>query len=450
MPELSLRLPNLTGLIMKKTDAPILKYSAKGRSIKIEDFLLRPPVEKGADKIAADVLAEIRRRGDSAVVKFARQFDRSTVTLATLCVTEAEVGEAKKTVDADFKKAAKEAHQRITQFAIAGLREDWRMPSPQGGWLGEKFVPLDRVGAYIPGGAAPLASTALMTLTLAEVAGVPERIACTPAGADGKVNPYILYALQLAGATEIYKVGGIQAIGAMAYGTKTIKKVQKIVGPGGPYVTAAKRLVYGEVGLDMVAGPSEIAVLADDTADPAHVAADLLSQAEHGTGSEKALLVSTSEKLAKAVRAELEIQSARLSRKKPVARVLARGCLLTVVENIEKGIELCNRFAPEHMEVIVKNAERVAAKIHTAGAIFIGPWTPEAVGDFAAGPSHVLPTGGTAAFFSGLTVEDFRRRVSLIHFTKKDLEETVSVVEAFGRVETLDAHARSASIRLKK
>ncbi|MFA6174598.1 MAG: histidinol dehydrogenase, partial [Kiritimatiellales bacterium] len=361
-----------------------------------------------------------------------------------------EIAAAKKAVDADFKKAAKEAHKRITQFAIAGLREDWRMPAPQGGWLGEKFVALDRVGAYIPGGAAPLASTALMTLTLAEVAGVPERVACTPATADGSVNPYILFALDLAGATEIYKVGGIQAIGAMAYGTKTIKKVQKIVGPGGPYVTAAKRLVYGEVALDMVAGPSEIAVLADDSANPAHVAADLLSQAEHGTGSEKALLVTTSEKMAKAVRAELEIQSAKLIRQKPVAEVLARGCILVVVPNIGAGIELCNRFAPEHMEVIVNNAERVAAKIYRAGAIFIGPWTPEAVGDFAAGPSHVLPTGGTAAFFSGLTVEDFRRRVSLIHFTKEDLKETVSVVEAFGRVETLDAHARSATIRLER
>ena len=435
---------------MKKTDAPILKYSAKGRSTKIEDFLLRPPVEKGADKIAAGVLADIKEHGDSAVVKYAQQFDRSPVTLATMRVTTAEIAAAKKAVDADFKKAAKEAHKRIAQFAVAGLREDWRMPAPQGGWLGEKFVALDRVGAYIPGGAAPLASTALMTLTLAEVAGVPERIACTPATADGSVNPYILFALDLAGATEIYKVGGIQAIGAMAYGTKTIKKVQKIVGPGGPYVTAAKRLVYGEVALDMVAGPSEIAVLADETANPAHVAADLLSQAEHGTGSEKALLVTTSEKMAKAVRVELEIQSAKLIRQKPIAEVLARGCLLIVVENVEMGIELCNRFAPEHMEVIVKNAERVAAKIYRAGAIFIGPWTPEAVGDFAAGPSHVLPTGGTAAFFSGLTVEDFRRRVSLIHFTKEDLKETVFVVEAFGRVETLDAHARPATIRLEK
>ncbi len=435
---------------MKKTDAPILKYSAKGRSTAIEKFLRRPPVEKGADKIATDVLSEIKKHGDSAVVKFARQFDRSNVTLATLRVSKVEIAAAKKAVDADFKKAAKEAHKRITEFAVAGLREDWRMPAPQGGWLGEKFVALDRVGAYIPGGAAPLASTALMTLTLAEVAGVPERVACTPAGADGTVNPYVLYALDLAGATEIYKVGGIQAIGAMAYGTKTIGKVQKIVGPGGPYVTAAKRLVYGEVALDMVAGPSEIAVLADETANPAHVAADLLSQAEHGTGSEKAILIATSEKLAQAVRVELENQMAKLVRQGPVAQVLTNGCILVVVPHIGKGIELCNRFAPEHMEVITKNAESVAKKIHTAGAIFMGPWTPEAVGDFAAGPSHVLPTGGTAAFFSGLTVEDFRRRVSLIHFTKKDLEETVSVVEAFGRVETLDAHARSATIRLEK
>jgi histidinol dehydrogenase len=435
---------------MKKTDAPILSYSAKGRSRRIEDFLLRPPVEKGADDIARNVLADIKKRGDSAVLKYARQFDRAPRTLVDFRVSKAELSAAKKAVDADFKKAAREAHKRIAQFAIAGLREDWRMPTPQGGWLGEKFVPLDRVGAYIPGGTAPLASTALMTLTLAQVAGVPERVACTPADADGNVNPYILFALDLAGATEIYKIGGIQAIGAMAYGTKTISKVQKIVGPGGPYVTAAKRLVYGEVALDMVAGPSEIAVLADDSANPAHVAADLLSQAEHGTGSEKALLVTPSEKLAKAVRAELAAQAATLTRHQPVSKVLARGCILAVVPDIEKGIELCNRFAPEHMEIMTRSATAVAGKIRSAGAIFIGPWTPEAVGDFAAGPSHVLPTGGTAAFFSGLTVEDFRRRVSLIHFKKGDLEETAPVVEAFGRVETLDAHVRSATIRLEK
>jgi len=435
---------------MKKTDAPILKYSAKGRSKKIEAFLRRPPVETGADEVARKVLTDIQKNGDAAVLKYAQQFDRAPATLTKIRVSNAEISAAKKQVDAPFKKAAKEAHKRIAQFAVAGLREDWRMPAPQGGWLGEKFVPLDRIGAYIPAGAAPLASTALMTLTLADVAGVPELVACTPADEKGNVNPYILYALDLAGATEIYKVGGIQAIGAMAYGTKQIAKVQKIVGPGGPYVTAAKRLVYGEVALDMVAGPSEIAVLADDSANPAHVAADLLSQAEHGTGSEKALLIATSEELAKAVRVEIDVQVKTLVRKAPIAKVLARGCILVVVPDIEKGIELCNRFAPEHMEVITRRAEAVAKKITTAGAIFIGPWTPEAVGDFAAGPSHVLPTGGTAAFFSGLTVEDFRRRVSLIHFKKGDLEETVPIVEAFGRVETLDAHARSATIRLEK
>ena len=436
--------------IMKRTDAQILKYNGKGTSRKIEQFLLRSPTEKNADQTAAAVLADIKQRGDAAVISYVHQFDRSPVSIKTLRVKESEFAAAAKAVDEEFKNAAKEAHKRISAFAAAGLRADWTMPSPQGGWLGEKFVPLERVGAYIPSGAAPLASTALMTLTLAQVAGVPERVACTPADAAGKINPYVLFALELAGATEVYKVGGIQAIGAMAYGTKTICKVQKIVGPGGPYVTAAKRLVYGDVALDMVAGPSEIAVLADDSANPKHVAADLLSQAEHGTGSEKALLVCLSEKFATAVRAELAKQSAALSRTTPVENVLANGCILAVVPNVELGVELCNRFAPEHMEVMVKKAERVAKKITAAGAIFIGPWTPESVGDFAAGPSHVLPTGGTAAFFSGLTVEDFRRRVSLIHFTENDLKEALPVVEAFGRVETLDGHARSATVRFEK
>jgi histidinol dehydrogenase len=288
-----------------------------------------------------------------------------------------------------------------------------------------------------------------MTLTLAKVAGVKELVACSPADKDGKLNPYILYALDLAGATEIYKVGGIQAIGAMAYGTKTISKVRKIVGPGGPYVTAAKRQVYGDVALDMVAGPSEIAVLCDSSANPAHVAADLLSQAEHGTGSEKSLLVTTSGKQAEAIRSEVLKQADLLMRSEPISQVLEKGMLLVVVKSMTDGMKLCNLFAPEHMELIVKNPESWVPKVVNAGALFIGEWTPESVGDFAAGPSHVLPTGGTAAYFSGLTVEDFRRRVSLIQFTKEDLKDTLPVVEAFGRVETLDGHARSASIRFE-
>ena len=434
---------------MSRNLAPIVKWGTDRKYKKVEDFLRRPSVEKKAMDVAASVLWNIREFGDKALIDYARRFDKSNISNRRIRVTPQELTEARRAVDPEFKKAAMQAYDRIVAFAKNGLRKDWSMSTPQGGSLGEKFVPYERVGAYIPGGTAPLASTALMTLTLAKVAGVKELVACSPANAEGKLNPYILFALDLAGATEIYKVGGIQAIGAMAYGTKLIPKVQKIVGPGGPYVTAAKKQVYGDVAIDMVAGPSEIAILCDTTANPAHVAADLLSQAEHGTGSEKALLITTSQRIAEEVRAEVLKQAALLTRKEPIREVLRKGMLLIVVKSLADGIKLCNLFAAEHMELLVRNPEKWADKITNVGALFIGEWTPESVGDFAAGPSHVLPTGGTAAYFSGLTVEDFRRRVSLIHFTKEDLEETLPVVEAFGRVETLDGHVRSASIRLE-
>jgi histidinol dehydrogenase len=316
--------------------------------------------------------------------------------------------------------------------------------------LGEQFGAIDRVGAYIPGGAAPLASTALMTVGLAKIAGVPEIVACTPCDKNGKVNPYVLYALDLAGATEIYRIGGIQAIGAMAFGTKSIGKVQKIVGPGGPYVTAAKRLVYGHVDLDLVAGPSEVAILADETARPEHVAADLLSQAEHGTGLEKLLLVTSSAQLAYAVNDELLRQAARLVRADAVNKVLAEGTLIAIVDTLDIGMELCNRFAPEHLEIMVREPRIWLKKVRRAGAVFVGPWTPECVGDFIAGPSHVLPTGGTAAMFSGLTVDSFRRRTSFMSYTRADLQDVLPVIESFSQVEQLDGHARSARIRFEK
>lgn len=434
---------------MSRNLAPIVKWGTDKKYKRVEDFLLRPSVEDTAMKAAATILSDVKERGDKAVIECARRFDGSNISTRRIRVSEAEIAAAMKLVDNAFKKAAEEAHKRIVAFSRNGLRDDWKMETPRGGMLGERFVAFDRVGAYIPGGAAPLASTALMTLTLAKVAGVKELVACSPAGADGKLNPYIIYALVLAGATEIYKIGGVHAIGAMAYGTKSIAKVRKIVGPGGPYVTAAKRQVYGDVALDMVAGPSEIAVLCDTSANPAHVAADLLSQAEHGTGSEKSLLITTSQKQAEAVRAEILKQAETLSRSEPIKQVLANGMLLVVVKNLSDGMKLCNLFAPEHMELIVKNPEKWAGKVENAGALFIGEWTPESVGDFVAGPSHVLPTGGTAAYFSGLTVEDFRRRISLIQFTREDLQDTLPVVEAFGRIETLDGHARSATIRFE-
>jgi histidinol dehydrogenase len=361
-----------------------------------------------------------------------------------------EIEEAKKAVDAGFKKAAREARKRITAFSKAGMKKDWKMKSPKGGMLGEKFVPYDRVGVYIPAGEAPLASTALMTAAIAKVAGVPEIVACTPCGKDGRVNPYVIYALDLAGATEIYKVGGIHSIGMMAYGTKTVKRVQKIVGPGGAYVTAAKRQVYGDVALDLVAGPSEIAVVADDNAEPRHVAMDLLSQAEHGTGWEKALLITPSQQVLDEVKKALIEHTKTLSRTDGINRVAERGGIMLVkVENLEEGVELCNRFAPEHLELMVENPRKWMKKITCAGAIFLGAWTPESAGDFAAGPSHVLPTGGAAAKFAGLTVDDFRRRSSFIEFTRADLKDALHVIEAFGRVEGLDAHARSATIRFE-
>jgi histidinol dehydrogenase len=395
------------------------------------------------------MLADIRERGDKAVLEHAARLDGAELTTATLKVKQHERLAARKSVDAMFRHAAREAHSRVAHFARSGMRKDWRMSSPKGGMLGEQFSPLDRVGVYVPGGTAPLVSTAIMTVTLAKVAGVPEIVVCTPVGKRGKVNPYLLYAMDLAGATEIYKVGGIQSIGAMAYGTRTIKKVQKIVGPGNQYVTAAKRLVYGDVALDMVAGPSEIAVLADDSASPAYVAADLLSQAEHGSGQEKALLVTPSERLAEAVKEELLKQAEQLERQETIYRVLKSGTLLVVVDQLDHGMELCNRFAPEHLELLVHESRRWVRKVRAAGAVFAGPWTPESAGDFVAGPSHVLPTGGTAAMFSGLTVDDFRRRSSVIALTRADLKEVGHVIDTFGRVEGLDGHARSAQVRFE-
>jgi histidinol dehydrogenase len=428
----------------------IVKWSPNRPSDTAVAFLNRPAFAPEAEAVAREVLARIKEKGDEAVAEYVRKFDGAELVPGKFAVSPDERKAAIEAVDVDFKRAAAEAHKRIQRFAQAGLRKDWTIPTPKGGVLGEQFVPLARVGIYIPGGAAPLASTALMTVTLARVAGVLEIVACTPADKNGKVNPYLLYALDLAGTSEIYKIGGIQAIGAMAYGTQSIRKVQKIVGPGGPYVTAAKRMVYGDVDLDMVAGPSEIAILADDSTDPAFVAADLLSQAEHGTGYEKVLLVTPSQRLADEVQKALVSQTEKLSRKEMINKVLANGALLVVVDNLDVGMELCNLFAPEHFEILTEEPRRWLKKVKTAGAVFIGSWTPECAGDFAAGPSHVLPTGGTAAMFSGLTVDTFRKRTSVISFTRADLQDVLPVIEAFGRVEQLDAHARSAKIRFEK
>lgn len=425
----------------------IVEWSSRRPQPVVERFLKRPAFADDAEAAAREVLADVRARGDAAVRDYAARFDGSVLTPARLRVDAPAIAAAAKAVDAPFRAAVREARRRIAAFARAGRKRDWSVAAAGRGRLGERFVPFERVGVYVPGGAAPLASTALMTATLAAVAGVREIVVCSPAGADGELDPYLLHAVAAAGATEIYRVGGIQAIGMLAYGTRRVPKVQKIVGPGGTFVTAAKRQVYGHVALDLVAGPSELAVLADETADPRFAAADLLSQAEHGTGWEKVLFVGTSRSLAEAVADEVRRQAEQLTRREAIRRVMRRGLLLVVVETLDDGVELCNRFAPEHLELLVRRPRVCLQGIRCAGAVFLGSWTPEAVGDFVAGPSHVLPTGGAAAMFSGLTVDDFLRRSSVIEFTRRELEAALPVIDAFGRVEGLDGHARSARIR---
>jgi len=428
---------------------PIARWSSRPTPV-VDAFLQRPTFDPAAEAAAAALLPDIRARGERAVLDAAQRFDGARLTPATLRVTPAELDAAARQVSPAIRRAVAAAHRRVMAFARAGMRRNWRMPTGHGGSLGEQFTPLDRVGVYVPGGAAPLASTAVMTATLAQTAGVAEIVACTPCGPSRQVNPTLLYALRLAGATEIYKVGGIQAIGLMAFGGRTVKPVQKIVGPGNAYVTAAKRQVFGYVAIDQVAGPSEIAVLADATANPAWVAADLLSQAEHGSGHERALLVTTSAALAQAVRRELVRQIPLLSRADLVRRVIAKGgLLLAVTSTLDAAVDLVNRFAPEHLELLVRQPRRLVPRMRAAGAIFVGGWTPEPAGDFAAGPSHVLPTGGAARMFSGLTVDDFRRRSSVIAYTRRDLAAALPIIKTFGAVEGLDAHARSGTIRFE-
>ena len=429
----------------------IVEWAAeKPQSKIVTKFLARSAFPEEAEKAAAEVLAAIRAEGDAAVARYVEKFEGAHLTPKRFRVTEKELAAAEAAVAPDLKRAVKDAYARVMRFSKASLRKPWTMKTPKGGTAGEFFSPMDRVGVYVPGGTAPLASTSVMTVTLAAAAGVKEIVACTPAGPTGTPNPVLLYALKLAGATEVYRVGGIQAIGLMAFGTKTVKKVQKIVGPGNAYVTAAKRQVYGFVGIDQVAGPSEIAVLADGTVSAQWVAADLLSQAEHGSGWEKSLLVTQSKDFAEEVKRVLLAQTATLSRKALIQRVIDRdGILFAVTPTVEDGLELVNRFAPEHFEIMCKDATKLMKGVRSAGAVFAGAWTPESAGDFVAGPSHVLPTGGAANMFNGLTPDDFRRRHSFVAFTKGDLAQTKSTIEAFARVEGLDAHGRAATIRFE-
>jgi len=365
-------------------------------------------------------------------------------------VSDKEISEAYKKIDSITKDSIETAIINVTEFAKKQLPKNWSFSPRHGVTLGEKFEPLDRIGAYVPGGTAPLVSTVIHTIAIAKAAGVKEIVAVTPPGKDAIIIPELLYAMKEAGATEIYRLGGVYGIGALAYGTETIKKVGKIVGPGNAYVTAAKKYVYGDVAIDMIAGPSEIMVIADENNNPDFIAADILSQAEHGSGHEHAVLVTDSKTLIAKVKASIKKQAAKLSRKGPIKTVLANGVFLIQVKNMGQAVEIANSYAPEHLEIMCTDADNLAQRVKAAGAIFIGEYTPEPVGDFVAGPSHVLPTGGSAKYFSGLTVTSFLRRTSLIKYDKQALEKEIPAIEKFASMEGLDAHGNSALIRFNK
>ena len=395
-----------------------------------------------------EIIRNVEQHGDKALIQFTEKFDGAKLAPRQLSVGQTELANAWRSTDARTRKAIRLAKANVAFFAKQSLRKNWQARNPQGGVVGEKFDPFARVGVYIPGGPAPLASTTLMTVTLAKVAGCREIVACTPCDKAGQVNAALLAARGQAGATEVYRVGGAQAIAAMACGTKTIRPVQKIFGPGNAYVVAAKRLLFGRVAIDLLPGPSEMFVLADASANPKFAAADLLAQAEHGSGHERVWLASNSKKLIAGVQREIDRQLPSLSRQKFIKKVLGKNGWLIHVKSINDGIALANRIAPEHCELMLRNPGPAVKQIVTAGAIFVGSWSPTVLGDYMAGPSHTLPTGGAGASFAGLTVDQFQRRTSVVKYNRPALAKSIDTLRTFAEMEGLDAHGRSAEILL--
>lgn len=421
-------------------------FDARLAAIGAGSSLFDPTVE---DRTRGVVTA-VAERGDAALTELTERFDGVRLEPHQLAVGAAELMAASLQADAALRKAVRDADRNIAAFAKKSLRKSWSAVNSHGAMVGEKFDPFQRVGLYIPGGTAPLVSTALMTVTLARVAGCPEIVVCTPPGKDGLVNPALLFAARAAGATEIYKVGGAQAIAAMALGTSTIRPVAKVFGPGNAYVVAAKRLLFGRVAVDLLPGPSEVLVLADDSANPAFIAADLLAQAEHGSGSERIWLVTPSAALIKDVEREIARQLPALARRDFITKILETGAWGIVVRDLKQGVAVVNALAPEHCEVHTRQALALSMGIVTAGAIFLGGWSPTVLGDYVAGPSHTLPTGGAGRSFAGLTVDQFQRRTSLVEYDRAALAKAIGGVRAFAGMEGLDAHGASAEVRLSK
>jgi histidinol dehydrogenase len=423
-----------------------LTGSRVGESAKLKKILSRGVGLNNEILTRADaIIRELRERGDAALVEFTLRFDGVRLTPETLRVDRQVIETLAAQVDDDLIAAMREAISNIRYYHEHQLAGDWEITRDNGVRLGQRVRPLEIVGLYVPGGSAAYPSTVMMNAVPAQVAGVRRIVVVTPP-AQFKQNPVIAATLKELNLFEVYTIGGAQAVAALAYGTETIPRVDKIVGPGNQYVAAAKKLVYGAVDIDSIAGPSEIVVVADDTARADFAAADLLSQAEHSEDA-AAILITPSEKLAEAVREEIVKQTATLTRREIIERSLADFGALIVVESLDAARELADQIAPEHVEVITEDSEATAAKINHAGAIFIGPYSPEPVGDYFAGTNHVLPTGGTARFSSALGVYDFLKRTSIIRYTQAELRRTAASIDRLARAEGFDAHARSATIR---
>jgi histidinol dehydrogenase len=415
----------------------------------LENLLKRSPNSYGKyEASVAAILADVKEKGDEAIFEYTKKFDGAEINADNIVVTKAEIEEAYSLVDAQLVDVIRKALVNIRDYHAKQKQYSWFDSTPNGTILGQKVTPLNRVGVYVPGGKAAYPSSVLMNIIPAKVAGVNQIIMTTPPGKDGKVNPGTLVAANEAGVDVIYKVGGAQAIAAMAYGTASIKKVDKIVGPGNIYVALAKKAVYGHVSIDSIAGPSEILVIADETANPRYVAADLLSQAEHDEMA-SAILITTSSELADKVSEEIEGFVSVLSRSEIISKSLENYGYILIAKDIEEAVETANEIASEHLEIVTKDPFTVMTKIRNAGAIFLGEYSSEPLGDYFAGPNHVLPTNGTAKFFSPLSVDDFIKKSSIISYSREALEPIHEDIIKFANAERLTAHANSIKVRFE-
>ncbi len=412
-----------------------------------DDIFIRENEASGVENVVADIIADVRKNGDEALYRYSKKFDG--VELSSLEVSDAEIEAAFGSVDPALIEVIGEAKKNIWSFHENQKRSGFIMTGEGGAVMGQRIIPLYRVGLYVPGGTAAYPSSVLMNCVPALIAGVKEIVMVTPPSKDGGVNPVILAAAKIAGVGRIFKVGGAQAVAALAYGTESVPAVDKIVGPGNRFVAEAKKQVFGKVAIDMIAGPSEILVIADDKSDPSYIAADLLSQAEHDKNA-SAVLVTDSRELAEAVSAELECQIPLLAREEIARTSIDNNGKIIIVSSIEEAVEISNELAPEHLEVCVDNPFDYLDSIKHAGSVFLGRYCPESVGDYMAGPNHTLPTSGTARFSSPLSVDDFVKKSQFTYFTRSSLEKIYDKVAYFADSEGLGAHAESARIRFKE